>query len=59
MEITVIDNTQTLECAVLVVNKFENELTSSNIANKYAVEEDKLHIIMEPELVVRESTRQI
>ncbi len=25
----------------------------------YAVEEDKLHIIMEPELVVRESTRQI
>ena len=25
----------------------------------HAVEEDKLHIIMEPELVVRESTRKI
>ena len=41
MEIRVIDNTQDLECDVLVVNKFENENTTSEIANKYAVEEDK------------------
>ena len=41
MEIRVIDNTQCQECDVLVVNKFEGENTTSEIANKYAVEEDK------------------
>ena len=41
MEIRVIENTQAQECDVLVVNKFENENTTSEIANKYAVEEDK------------------
>ena len=40
MEIRVIDNTQCQECDVLVVNKFEGENTTSEIANKYAVEED-------------------
>ena len=41
MEIRVIDNAQNQECEVLVVNKFLNEQTTSDIANKYAVEEDK------------------
>ena len=41
MEIRVIDNTQNQECDVLVVNKFEGEKTTSEIANKYAIEEDK------------------
>ena len=40
MEIRVINNTQDLECDVLVVNKFEGANTTSEIANKYAVEED-------------------
>ncbi|MBQ7126297.1 leucyl aminopeptidase, partial [bacterium] len=41
MEIKVLNDTQNIECDVLVVNKYENELTTSEIANKYAVEEDK------------------
>ncbi len=41
MEIRIIENTQNQECDVLIVNKFENENTISEIANKYAVEEDK------------------
>ena len=41
MEIRVVNNTQELECDALVVNKFEGENTTSEIANKYAVEEDK------------------
>ena len=41
MEIRVIENTQNQEVDVLVVNKFENENTTSEIANKYAVEEDR------------------
>ena len=40
MEIKVVDNTRSLECDVLVVNKFQDEMTISEIANKYAVEED-------------------
>ena len=40
MEIRVVNNTQELECDALIVNKFENENTTSEIANKYAVEED-------------------
>ena len=41
MEIKVIQNTQNQECDVLVVNKYEGENTTSEIANRYAVEEDK------------------
>ena len=41
MEIKVVENTQLQECDVLVVNKFEGVNTTSEIANKYAVEEDK------------------
>ncbi len=41
MEIRVIENTHNQECDVLVVNKFEGENTTSELANKYAVEEDK------------------
>ena len=41
MEIKIIENSQNQECDVLVVNKFENENTTSNMANRYAVEEDK------------------
>ena len=41
MEIRVVENTKDIECDILVVNKFENENTTSDIANKYAVEEDK------------------
>lgn len=40
MEIKVIDNTKSVECDLLVVNKFEGENTTSDLANKYAVEED-------------------
>ena len=41
MEIKVVENSQLQECDVLVVNKFEGVNTTSEIANKYAVEEDK------------------
>ena len=41
MDIRVVNNTQDIECDILVVNKFENENTTSDIANKYAVEQDK------------------
>ena len=41
MEIKVIENTSNQECDVLVVNKFEELNTISDLANKYAVEEDK------------------
>ena len=41
MEIKVIQNTQNQECDILVVNKFETENTTNEIANKYAIEEDK------------------
>ena len=41
MEIRVVNNTHELECDAFVVNKFEGENTTSEIANKYAVEEDK------------------
>ena len=40
MEIKVINDTQNQECDVLVVNKFEGENTTSEIANTYAVQED-------------------
>ena len=41
MEIRVIENTLNQECDVLVVNMFEGEKTTSELANKYALEEDK------------------
>ncbi len=41
MEIRVIENTSNQECDVLVVNKFKELNTISDLANKYAVEEDK------------------
>ena len=41
MEIRVVENTKDIECDVLVVNKFEGVNTISELANKYAVEEDK------------------
>ena len=40
MEIRIIDNTSSVECDLLVVNKFEEEKTTSNIANTYAIEQD-------------------
>ena len=41
MEIKIIANPKEVACDVLVVNKFEGEKTSNDLANKYAVEEDK------------------
>lgn len=41
MEIRVIENARGIECDILIINKFENENTTSDLANKYAIEEDK------------------
>ena len=41
MEIKVISDLQNQECDILVVNQFEGEKTTQEIANKYAIEEDK------------------
>ena len=41
MEIKVVENSKAINCDLLVVNKFEGENTTSDLANKYAVEEDK------------------
>ncbi len=41
MEIRVLENTKDIECDVLVVNMFEGEKTTNELANKYAIEEDK------------------
>ncbi len=38
MDIKIVDNTKDIECDVLVVNKFEEELTSNPLVNKYAPE---------------------
>ena len=40
MEIKVVDNVKTIESDILVVNLFENEKTSVELANTYAVEQD-------------------
>ncbi len=40
MEIKVVDNAKAIEADILVVNKFEDENTTSELANKYAVEQD-------------------
>ena len=41
MEIKVISDLQNQECDILVVNLFEGEKTTQELANKYAIEEDK------------------
>ena len=40
MEIKVVENAASVEADILVVNQFEGEKTSNDLANKYAVEED-------------------
>lgn len=40
MEIRVVENTNSVECDLLVVNLFEGETTTSTIANTYAVQQD-------------------
>ena len=40
MKITIIENSEEKECDLLVVNKFENENTTNNFANKHAIDED-------------------
>lgn len=40
MEIKIVENTASVECDLLVVNKFEGEATTNNLANTYAVEQD-------------------
>lgn len=40
MEIKVVENTIAKEADILVVNQFEGEKTTNDLANKYAVEED-------------------
>ena len=41
MKIEIISDLQNQECDILVVNLFEGEKTTQEIANKYAIEEDK------------------
>lgn len=38
MEIKVVENSKDIECDVLIVNKFEDELTSNPLVNRYAPE---------------------
>ena len=40
MEIKVVENTKAIESDILVVNMFEGEQTSSDLANTYAIEQD-------------------
>ena len=40
MEIKVVENACAIEADILVVNQFENEKTTNDLANKYAIEED-------------------
>ncbi len=40
MEIKVVENVLTVEADILVVNQFEGEKTTNDLANKYAIEED-------------------
>lgn len=40
MEIKVVDNTREVDCDLLVVNMFEGENTTSNLANTYALQQD-------------------
>ncbi len=41
MEIKVVQDAKSIDADILVVNLFEGEKTSSDLANKYAVDEDK------------------
>ena len=41
MEIKVVENTKSIETDILAVNMFEGGKTSNDLANQYAVEEDK------------------
>lgn len=41
MEIKLLENVKQQECDILVVNMFENEKTSEDLVNKYAIEQDK------------------
>lgn len=40
MEIKVVENAASIDADILVVNQFENEKTTNDLANKYAIEED-------------------
>ena len=40
MEIKVVQDAKSIEADILVVNKFEDENTTNELANKYAVEQD-------------------
>jgi len=40
MKINVVENTKTIESDILVVNMFEGEKTSNDLANQYAIDED-------------------
>ena len=40
MEIKVVDNVKSIETDILVVNLFEGEKTSNDLANEYALEQD-------------------
>ena len=40
MEIKVVENTKSIESDILVVNLFEGEKTSNDLANEYAIEQD-------------------
>lgn len=40
MEIKVVENAASVEADILVVNQFEGEKTTNELANKYAIEED-------------------
>ena len=41
MKIVITEDIKNIECDILVVNQFEGEKTTNEIANKYAIEEDK------------------
>ena len=40
MEIKVVQEAKSIESDILVINKFEEENTTNDLANKYAVEQD-------------------
>ena len=40
MEIKVLESVKDIPCEVLVINKFEDEKTSQELANTYAVDKD-------------------
>ena len=46
MNIQVVFNTKEINCDILIVNKFEGEMTSEDVANYYAVEKDGFEVII-------------